>query len=496
MSDSSTTVPPGPKGLPWLGTLPWLYRDFPGWLRAMGHDYGGISSTRLGPSRVWMVNEPEWIEEVLVGRHRDCVKDRSTRELRSLVGMGLLTSEGELWKQNRRLAAPPLQPRRIAGYAATMVACAERMFSDFGEDETRNIAADVFALTLEIAGKTLLGFDTRAETERVARIVDVSTRHFARQLQSWHGVIPPWVPTRARLAFHRGVDELDDMIYRVIARCRSEDSPPDHLLARLVHARSEDGEALSDKQIRDEAVTMLLAGHETTALTLAYASYLVSVHPEVGQKLQGEVDRVVGVRTPGVGDLPKLQYLDAVLREALRLYPPAYIIGREVREPFELGGYLVPRGCELLFSPWNVHRSARLYPEPERFQPERWLDPAGASASRFAYFPFGGGPRVCIGSHFALLEASLVLAMLVQRWELSAVPGFTLRLAPAVTLRPASGGVPVHIRRRTLSPQRVLEKGLGVRAPDEAEHRGRRPERPADTAESDAAHTPRRGWPP
>jgi cytochrome P450 len=457
MSESRKTLPPGPKGLPWFGTLLWLYRDFPDWLRAMGHDHGGISSTRLGPGTVWMMNDPEWIEEVLIGRHRDCVKDRSTRELRSLVGMGLLTSEGELWRQSRRLAAPPLQPKRIASYAATMVACAERMFAGFGEDETRDIDADVHALTLEIAGKTLLGFDTRAEAERVARIVDVSTRHFARQLQTWHGVIPPWVPTRARLAFHRGVDELDEMIYRVIARCRSEDPPPDHLLARLVYARSEDGEALSDTQIRDEAVTMLLAGHETTALTLAYAAYLVSLHPDVGQKLREEIDRVVGVRTPGASDLPRLQYLDAVLRETLRLYPPAYVIGREVREPFELGGYMVPRGTELLMSPWNVQRSPRLYPEPERFQPERWLDPARAPSSRFAYFPFGGGPRICIGNHFALLEAALVLAMLVQRWELSAVPGFKLRLAPAVTLRPAPGGVPVHIRRRTVSAQRVRE---------------------------------------
>jgi cytochrome P450 len=453
----SRTTPPGPKGLPWFGTLLWLYRDFPGWLRAMGHDYGGISSTQLGPTAMWMVNDPEWIEEVLMGRHRDCVKDQSTRELRSLVGLGLLTSEGELWRQNRRLAAPTLQPKRIANYAVTMVACAERMFAGFGEDETRNIDADVFALTLEIAGKTLLGFDTTAETERVARIVDVSMRHFAKQFQSWHGVIPPWVPTKARLAFQRGVDELDEMIYRVIARCRSEDSPPDHLLARLVHARSEDGEALSDKQIRDEAVTMLLAGHETTALTLAYASYLISTHLEVGQKLQAEVDRVVGSRTPGVGDLPKLPYLDAVLRETLRLYPPAYIIGREVREPFELGGYLIPRGTDLVMSPWNVHRSARFYPEPERFQPERWLDPARTPSARFAYFPFGGGPRICIGSHFALQEAALVLAMLVQRWELSPVPGFKLRLAPAITLRPAPGGVPVHIRRRTVSAQRAQQ---------------------------------------
>jgi cytochrome P450 len=457
MSKSRTTLPPGPKGLPWLGTLLWLYRDFPGWLHTMGHDYGGISSTRLGPTTMWMVNAPELIEEVLMGRHRQCVKDPSTRELRSLVGTGLLTSEGELWRQSRRLAAPPLQPKRIADYAPTMVACAERMFSGFAEDEIRDIDADVYALTLEIAGKTLLGFDTRAETERMARILDVSMQHFVRQLQSWHGVIPPWLPTRARLAFERAVDELDEMIYRVIARCRSEDPPADHLLARLVHARSEEGEALSDKQIRDEAVTMLLAGHETTALTLAYACYLVSNHPEVGQKLQGEVDRVVGARVPGVGDLPKLKYLDAVLSETLRLYPPAYLIGREVCEPFELGGYHVPRGTQLIMSPWNVHRSARVHAEPERFDPERWLDPARAPASRFAYFPFGGGPRVCIGSHFALQEAALVLAILVQRWELSAVPGFELRLLPAVTLRPAPGGVPIHIRRRTASAPRVRQ---------------------------------------
>jgi cytochrome P450 len=306
------------------------------------------------------------------------------------------------------------------------------------------------ALTLEIAGKTLLGFDTRGETDRVSDILDVAMAHFSKEFHSWHVLLPAWAPTPTRNAFRRAVAELDRMIYAVIARCRAQDGAADHLLARLITARGENGEALTDQQIRDEAVTMLLAGHETTALTLSYAAYSLAAHPQVSARLRDEVDRVLGTRPPAIGDLAELPYLDAVLRESLRLYPPAFVVGRETTRAIEVAGYVIPRGSEVLTIPWSVHRNPRLYPDPERFDPERWLAPDPARA-RFAYFPFGGGPRVCIGNHFAMMEAALALAILVQRWELHAVPDFQLRFAPAVTLRPAEGGIPIRLRRRTTS---------------------------------------------
>jgi cytochrome P450 len=454
--------PSGPRNLPVLGTLPALYRDLLGWLLELGHGYGAISYTKLGPTPVFLVNDPALIEEVLLGKHRACIKDRQTRQLRSIMGYGLLTSEGEPWKRHRRLAAPPLQPKRIANYATAMVECAERTFAEFGHDGRRDIDRDMSGLTLEIAGKTLLGFDTRADTERVTRILDVAEEHFSKQFHSWHGVLPGWVPTRARTAFEAAVAELDAMIYRVIARCRTEQPPADHLLARLLHARDDDGEALSDKQIRDEAVTMLIAGHETTALSLSYAAYLVAGHPPVGERLREEVDRVLAGRPPGVSDLPALGYVDAVVRETLRLYPPAYVIGRQVIEPFELGGYAVPRGAEVLLSPYSVQRDRRLYDAPERFDPDRWLGSEPGARPRFAYFPFGGGPRVCIGNHFAMLESVLVFAMLMQRFELEPAAGFALRLAPAVTLRPAAGGIAVQVRRRRSAPAARADGGEPV----------------------------------
>lgn len=445
---SSRALPPGPKGVPWLGSLPAVYRDALGWVLDFGHRHGPVSYTRFGPGQIYMLNDPELIEEALIGKHRECIKDRSTRELAALLGNGLLTSDGERWRSHRRLAAPPLQPRRIAGYADVMRACTERVLSSFGDEEVRRIDADMADVTLEIAGKTLLGIDTRGDTERVSQILDAAMAHFGRQFYSWHGLLPPWVPTRARVRFARAVADLDAMLYAVVRRCREGGGDADHLLARLVHARDENGETLSDLEVRDEAVTMLLAGHETTALTLAYACYLLALHPEVGARLRAEVDDVLGERPVAVADLQRMPQLEAVLRETLRLYPPAYIIGREVVTPFEIGGYTVPRQAELLMCPYSVQRDARLYSEPERFAPERWLDGKLDRLPRFAYFPFGGGPRTCIGNHFALMEASIVLASLVQRFELFRVWRYELRIAPAVTLRPQAGGVPVGLKRR------------------------------------------------
>ena len=442
--------PPGPRGLPLLGSLPALSRDPLGFLIDLAR-YGDVAFATIGRSPLYMINDPLLIEEALVGKHRECAKDFGTRELIPLVGNGLLTSEGEVWKKQRRLAAPPLSPKRIASYADTMVACAERTIAGFRDEQVRDVHADMMTLTLEIVGKTLLGVDTRGEAERIAHIVEVAMAYFDRQLFSWHGMLPMWLPTPERSAFRKVVAELDRIMYRIIERCRTSDPDADHLLARLMNARGEHGETMSDEQLRDEAVTMLLAGHETTAIALSYAVFALSEHPQVCARLRQEIDGHLGSRPATLADLPRLRYLDAVMRETLRLYPPAWLMGREIIQRFELGGYTLEPGEQIMMSPYVVHRDARLYPEPERFLPDRWLTPPTPPLPRFAYFPFGGGPRVCIGNHFAMMEISLVLATLMQQVELTVVPGFEMTFSPVVTLRPAKG-VPVLVRRRRAAP--------------------------------------------
>jgi len=441
-----SALPPGPRGLPILGTALTLFRDPLGLLRDLGHHYGPVSFTRFGPFSVFMLNDVELIDTVLVGQHRRCVKDKSTRDLMPLAGRGLLTSEGEAWRQQRKLAAPPLQPKRITGYAQTMQDCVERACAALGDGRERDVHAELAQLTLEIVGKTLLGVDARADAERIAHVLDVFMKYFERQAYTAESLLPPSWPTPARVRMRRAVRELDAIIYPMIERCRSSGADQDHLLARLVNARDEDGQPMSDLQLRDEAVTMLLAGHETTALVLSYAVYLSSTHPEVARRLRAEVDPAFATGSADPMALCALPYLNAVVRETMRLYPPAYAIGREVVEPFELGGYALPRGAQLLISPYTLHRDPRFYPEPERFHPERWLDPAGA-VPRLAYLPFGGGPRVCIGNHFATMELAIVLATLVHRLELEVPASYQLTLAPLVTLRLA-GGLPARVSKR------------------------------------------------
>jgi len=442
--------PPGPKRLPLIGSLPAMSRDPLGFLKEMA-SHGPVSYTTIGTLHFNLLSDPALIDEVLIGHHRDCTKDAALRELRALLGDGLITSEGELWKRQRKLASPTLSPKRIAGYADVMVDCASRMFAGFRNGEARDVHVDMMALTLEIVGKTLLGFDVRGDLQRVARVVDVSLLYFDQQLRTWRGILPKWVLTPDRIAFRRARKDLDAIIYRVIERCRRNGEEADHLLGRLVATRDENGEAMSDTQLRDEAVTMLLAGHETTAIALSFAIYMLSEHPAAAARVREELAAKVGDRPVKLSDLAALPLLDAVVRETMRLYPPAWIIGRSVVQPFDLGGYTMARGDQLVMSPYLSQRDPRFFADPERFMPERWLDGKADDLPRFAYFPFGGGPRVCIGNHFATMEVQLVLATLMQRLELTVVPGFQLELEPNVTLRPKSG---VHVRVRRLDGAR------------------------------------------
>jgi cytochrome P450 len=413
----------------------------------LGLAHGDVSHVFLGPNSVYMVNDSDLIEQVLLGEHQSCIKDEITRQLIPLLGAGLVTNEGASWRRQRRLIAPLLLPKRVAEYADVMVASAVRAFDSFAPGELREIQNDMMQLTLEIVSTTLLGVSTRSEAERIAGTLDAAQHFLEARLYSLSRLLPFAIPTPSALRFRRAVRELDRSIYQLIERCRRAGDAGDSLLARLIDARSEDGEAMSDKQLRDEVVTMILAGHETTALLLTYASFLLGRHPQEAERLRAEVDAQLQGRPASLADLPKMPRIDAFVRETLRLYPPVYAFGREVVTPFTLGGYTLTRGSIVLFSPFARQRNPTVFPQPERFLPQRWLDEDRPALRRFDYFPFGGGPRVCIGNHFATMEAALLLATLVQKVELSIDPAFEIALAPAITLR-LQKGLRVKVERR------------------------------------------------
>jgi len=443
MRRANSKLPPGPTGWPWIGSGPRFARDPLGFLLEVARRHGDIASARFGSRTLVWLNHPRLIEEVFVGRHRDCIKDPTTRELMPLLGEGLLTSEGELWRKQRKLAAHALQPKRVETYAGTITECTEHVVAGLRENEVRNIHADVMQLTLEIVGKTLLGFDTRCDGARISSALEAVFAYFERRLYSPAGLVLPYLPLPARTRLERARASLAAIVGQMVQRAQ-RDPHGTYLLAELAAERVE-GEPMSERQLCDEAITLLLAGHETTALTISYALYALSENPASQQRLRAELE-AVGTRALDAGDLEQLPYLDAVVRESLRLFPPAWLLSREVTVAFPLAGYEMPVGVELACSPYAMQRDPRFFREPERFLPERWLDTGRAAPPRYAYIPFGAGARSCIGMHFARQEAALVLGTLLQHVRLQVVPGYRLELMPVITMRPRNG-LPVIVQR-------------------------------------------------
>jgi len=459
MRRSKVQWPPGPTGVPLLGMGPRFVRDPLGFTLEMAKNHGDIACTHFGPRTLIWLNHPRLIEEVFVGQHRACIKDPTTRALIPVLGNGLLTNEGDAWRKQRRLAAPALQPKRITGYTSAMTDCTERFASALRDDELRDIHADIMTVTLEIVGRTLLGFDTRRDAQLVSDALEDVISYYDQMLFTAFGFVLSQLPLPPRLRFQRAVRALESVVEQIVQRARREPHA-DYLIAQLA-AAEEEGEHMSDRQLRDEAMTMLLAGHETTALTICYALYALAKNPACEARLRAELDGL-GSATPVQSDLERMPYLDAVVREALRLYPPAWAFGRELSSPIKLAGYELPAGVEIAVSPFALHRDARFFREPERFLPERWLDESRAAPPRYAYIPFGAGPRSCIGNHFAKLEAALVLASLLQQVRLQLVPGYKLSFLPVITLRPKAG-LPVIVRRvqarRSLRPPASAQLG-------------------------------------
>jgi cytochrome P450 len=409
--------------------------------------YGDFVRTRL-PLHIYFVYDPRAIEEILLKKADSFRKDYTSRLLARVVGNGLLLSEGDTWRRQRRLVQPAFHHQQLQSYAALMVGAIERAMGGWRGGETRDVHADMMAVTLDIVAESLFGTDLSADAADIGRIIGELMEEFGKVLGLAARFQPPaWVPTPTNLRLRRTKRRLDALILGIIeARKKSLDAR-DVLLSLLIRARDEGGGQMTDDQVRDEAVILFLAGHETTALALTFALHLLATHPDAQARLADEVGRVLGGRSPGLGDLDKLAFTEAVVLESMRLYPPAWGIARESVTPVEVAGFAFPKGATFVMSTWAVHRDPRFFDDPMAFKPERWQSDLQKRLPRFAYFPFGGGPRVCIGNRFAMMEAKLVLAAVAQRFRFEPTPETEIRLFPSVTLRPR-GGVRLRIVER------------------------------------------------
>jgi len=433
-------IPPAPPRISWLGGHLGGYRtgrlDF---FVQMARAWGDMVKVRFGHRRIYLVNHPDYIEEILVTKNSNFIKHFALRLNPRVLGKGLLTSEGDFWLRQRRLVQPAFARSRIAVYAPAMVAAAQRLIADWQPGERRDILVEMMRLTLEIAAKTLFDAEVGGETQAV-----VEAMHFLQEnfLRRFHSLLPPplWLPTPTNFRLRRAIRSLDDILFGFIRQRRVQNVDKGDLLSILLHARDEDdGSRMTDLQVRDEAMTLFLAGHETTALTLSWTWYLLARHPQAEETLVAEWRTLLGGRAPTVDDWPKLRFTEKVILEAMRLYPPAYVVGREALADCTIGGYHVPRQTTLLMPQWAVQRDPRFYTEPDEFRPERWTDEFHKKLPKFAYFPFGGGPRLCIGNTFAMMEMALVLATIGQRYHFALQPGIEVTPHPTFTLRPSPG---------------------------------------------------------
>lgn len=399
--------------------------------RATAYDLLGIHSQ--------VIFDPELIETVLIGNPGAFCKDPFMRDLGAVLGNGLLNSDGDEWRKQRKRAAPPFQRAEIASYAEQMVECSERFLRDLADGEVFDVHAAFMHLTLEILVQTLFGTEMSRAEEVEAAMAGVMLEYAPLRV-ALRIALPGWFNTRSFRRIARLREALDSVLLGVIAERRKRGGADHDLLSRLLRGGEEQG-GFSDAQLRDETMTLFLAGHETTALVLTYTLRLLALHPAAAEQARREVHHVLGGRSVTVADLPALRFTRAVLDESMRLFPPAWAMAREAAVDCELGEFACPAGTQVVMVPWVMHRDRRFFPEPELFRPERWL--SALELPRCVYMPFGAGPRVCIGNHFAMTELLLVLASCLARGDFRLAQGPLLRLTPAITLRPDG---PVNMR--------------------------------------------------
>jgi len=431
------SFPPGPGG----STFAFLFgdrrRDPLAFFTKLARDYGDVSQLKLFDFRTLFINHPNDIEDMLVNKARKFEKGRVLKANMRLFGEGLLTSEGDFWLRQRRLVQPAFHRGRVAAYGTTMVEYAERAMRGWKHGEVRDIHEEMMEITLQIVGKTLFNAELTRDAKEVGETMEVLLKlaaDFGKTI-----LIPLWVPTPRNLRARMGIRRIEKIIYRIIAQKRAEARDTGDLLSMLLAVQDEDGSRMTDKQLRDETITLFLAGHETTANALSWTIWLLAQNPAAEKKFFDELAGVLNKRPPNVEDIPKLTFMANILTESMRLYPPAWGMARLVKEEVEVAGYKLGPGDGVACAQWVVHRDARWFEEPGKFRPERWEGDLAKRIPRFAYFPFGGGPRQCIGNSFALMEATLILATIAQKFRFKLVEGHPVKPLASITLRPQHG---------------------------------------------------------
>jgi cytochrome P450 len=445
-------LPPGPaRGIPGSQLLRFR-RDPLGFLSAAAGQHGDVVRIQFGPREVVLFVHPDHVKEILVTQQRTFIKSMVLQRSRRVLGDGLLTSEGELHLRQRRLVQPAFHRARIAAYGEVMVEHALRLGAGWRDGQTLDIHAEMMRLTLGIVAKTLFDADVSADSAAIAESLNVLLTMFNRVILPFSELLDR-LPLPKTRAMQRSKAYLDAIIYGFIAERRRTGEDRGDLLSMLLLSQDHEGDnaGMTDTLVHDEALTLFLAGHETTAAALTWTWYLLAQHPAVAERWRAELDAVLGGRAPTFDDLPGLAYTRMLLSESMRLYPPAWAIGRESLAPFSVGGYELPARSTVLVSPYITQRDGRWYPEPARFDPERWAPELAEARPKYAYFPFGGGTRICIGEQFAWMEGMLLLATLGQQWRFQLVPGHPVEPQPLITLRPRHG---VQMRL-----ERIKDKG-------------------------------------
>lgn len=432
--------PPGPKVRFPLGHLFRFHKDSLAFLKSMADEYGDVVYFKIGPLRLIFLHHPDYVKEVLSTQHANFVKGRPLEMAKKLLGEGLLTSEGELHKRHSRIMQPAFHRKMLDSYAPAMTHCATRLMRNWEDGMKVDIMDEMMKMSAAIAAKTLFGADAEKEVPQIVQALVTAASLFGRVSVPFS----EWLlhlPLPSSVNFKKAKALLEETVSRMIEERRQRRTDDGDLVSLLL--RSQEGACehgrMSDREVQDEALTVFLTAFDTTSTALNWTWYLLSQHPEAEAELHAELDRVLGGRMPTADDLSQLVYTRMVFAESLRLYPPSYIIPRQAVDAFTIGDYTIPGGSLVLMSPYLMHRDPRFYPSPEEFNPRLWENHSKSQNPKYAYFPFGGGPRSCIGESFAWMEGILVLATIAQKWRLHLVPDHPVELLQLINLRPKYG---------------------------------------------------------
>lgn len=433
----------GPSGYPLVGVFPKMRRDPTAFLADIAREHGGIARLDFGLRQAYLVTHPDYVKYILQDNYRNYIRGASIQPARLLLGNGVATTDGDDWLRQRRLMQPAFHRQRVARFVTTIADIVsevlDRWRSYARRGEPIDIAAEMMRLTLTVIVKTMFSTDITDNVQLLERSFNVAQAYIftngRRPLAA-----PAWLPTQANRRFRQALETLDAIIYGLIESRRRAPGARDDLLSMLLEAREEEtGAGMSDRQLRDEVITIFFAGHETTATALAWTWYALIRHPDVDRRLRAELDEVLGGRRPGYEDLARLAYTGMVFQESMRLYPPIWMYAREAVEDDEIDGYPIPARTMILLSQYVTHHDPAFWPNPQAFDPLRFTPEQIVQRPRFAYYPFGGGPHLCIGNTFATMEAQIILAMVSQAFRMRLVPGHPIATAPQVTLRPRHG---------------------------------------------------------